>query len=267
MKWIFSLLLILILFSPLRMGYAQSRTSTPKQMTTAPRFFALGKVNGNDVLKMECDGQAPSFSNLNCEFTQVLITKKSQTELSEERKKRKLEYDKITVKDFNDAKVSFKKMRGEVTKERQALLDSMTPEKQSYSKKLTTMVESIDACKTKNDLIRILDEMDEFDNKCCNVRIYNWKDQFQRISHFKWILNPGPEGLCNVVRIRTLEANDDHYLLWKYSEVTVSVDVDKKRNDLGDKICGAIELNKPVVYSWDIPTDFIPECSCIKYSW
>ncbi len=87
------------------------------------------------------------------------------------------------------------------------------------------------------------------------------------MSQKKWISNPGPQGLCNVVTVKTLEAPGEGYTLWKFTQVTVSVDVDTKRNNLGDQICGGIELNKPVIYSWDIPTDLIIDCQCIKYSW
>jgi hypothetical protein len=224
-------------------------------------------VNGNDVIKMECEGQGPNYTDIDCQFTQVVVTKKTETEVAEAKKQRKAEYDKITLKDFNEIKTSFKKMKEEITKERQALLDSMTTEKKLYSKRLITQFENIGNSKNKEELFKLMEDLSEFDDKCCSIKIYTWKDKFQRTSQFKWMSNPGPEGLCNVVRVRTLETSDDYYLLWKYSEVTVSVDFDKKRNNLGDQICSEIELNKPVVYSWDVPTDFIPNCECIKYSW
>jgi hypothetical protein len=178
-----------------------------------------------------------------------------------------LEYDKIGLKEFNEMKASFKKEKLEITKERQALLDSLTPEKIMYSKRLMTQFEKINSCKNKEELFNVLEEFSEYDDKCCTIHVNRWKDNFQRISQFKWISNPGPVGICNVVRIKTLETKDDNYLLWKYTEVNVSVDLDKKGNDFIDKWCAGIELHKPVVYSWDIPTDFAPDCQCIKYSW
>jgi len=244
---------------------AKEKKATPKKMINAPRFFYLAKANGNDVIKMECQGQGDEYLNIDCEFTQVLIIKKTESELAEEREKRKQEYSKITDKEFNETKKNLK--LGEITKERRALLDSLTPEKKKYTEKLFSFMQNINRSKKKAELIKMLEEFSEFEDRCCTIKVNSWKEQFQRTSQFKWIANPGPQGLCNVVKMSTLESNDDNYLLWKYSNVTVSVDYDKKRNDLFDKWCAGIELNKPVTYSWDIPNESILDCQCIKYSW
>lgn len=244
---------------------AKEKKAIPKKMINAPQFFNLGKANGNDILKMECQGQGDEYSNIDCEFTQLLIIKKTESELAEEREKRKQEYSKITNKEFNEAKKNLK--LGEITKERRTLLDSLTPEKKKYTEKLFSLMENIRKSKNKAELIKALEEFSEFEDKCCTIRINTWKEQFQRTSQFKWIANPGPQGLWNVVRISTLETNYDYYLSWKYTNVTVSADCDKKRNNFFDKICNEIELNKPVIYSWDIPTESILDCQCIKYSW
>lgn len=243
---------------------AEEKKVPPKKMITAPQFFNLGKANGNDILKMECQGQGDEYSNIDYDFTQVSVIKKTESELAAEREKRKQEYSKITDKEFKEGK---KKFKPEISKERRILLDSLTPEKKKYVDKLSSFLENMDRSKNKAELIKALEEASEFEDRCCSIRINTWKEQFQRTSQFKWISNPGPQGLWNVVRISTLESNDDNYLLWKYTYVTVSADCDKKRNNLFDKICAEIELNKPVIYSWDIPTDSISDCQCIKYSW
>lgn len=134
MKRIFVFIIILcvmLLFSGA--PSAKEKKATPKKMINAPQFFNLGKANGNDILKMECQGQGDEYSNIDCEFTQVLIVKKTESELAEEREKRKQEYSKITDKEFNEAKKSNLKLAN-ITKERRALLDSLTPEKKNIQK-------------------------------------------------------------------------------------------------------------------------------------
>ncbi len=266
MKCIFVSIIILwaTLFS-ITAPSAGEKKATSKKMIQPPHFFNLGKANGNDVLKMECQGQGDEYSNIDCEFTQVLIIKKTESEIAEEREKRKQEYPKITDKEFNETKKNLG--LDKITKERRTLLDSLTPEKKKYTEKVFSFMQNINGSKNKAELIKALEEFSEFEDRCCTIRINTWKEQFQKTSQFKWIANPGPQGLCNVVRISTLESNDDNYLLWKYTNVTVSVDYDKKRNDFFDKWCAGIELNKPVIYSWDIPSESILDCQCIKYSW
>ena len=248
-----------VLYSNL--SYAADNKS-PKQISRPPKFYNLGRVDGNDIIRMECESNDPSFTNISCDFVQVSFVNKTESEVIDDREKRKSEYSKITSQDIDDMK---KNMSLEISKERQALLNLLTPEKKKHSDKLLNMIKDINKSNTKEDLINAIESMEEFNDKCCSVHINTWKQEFQRISPFKWMNNPGPQGLCNVVSVTTLESYDDSYVLWKYSTVTVSVDVDKKRNDIFDQTCGEIKLNKPTTYSWDIPTDFIADCQCIKY--
>lgn len=261
MKSIFVAILCLVFF-----GYgitlAQEKQTTYKKMIKAPHFLRLAKANGNDIIKMECTGQA-EFSVIDCKFTQIYIIRKTEAELTEEKQKRNLEYSKMTNIQFEETKKSFGLEK--LTKERLALLDSLTPEKKKYTEKMFSLMRNVSASKNKTALINALNEWMELEDRCCTIRSNSWEDQFQRTSQFKWVSNPGPQGLCNVVRVSTLESNDDYYLLWKYTNVTVSVDFDKNRNDLFDRLCEGIEINKPVIYSWDIPSELALDCQCIKY--
>jgi hypothetical protein len=260
-RLLFCVFVGIILCLQITISFAQD--DKPREMIRAPHFYALGKVNSNDALKMECEGQGPLYPNITCTFTHVTITKKTEAELAEERKKRQLDSSKMSDKDFNIMKTSPKKEK--ITKERLALLNSLTPEKKGYSDRIMTMAQNIDKSTNKTELFNIINDFSEFVDRCCSIGITTWQAQFEKVSQYKWISNPGPQGLCNVVRIKTLEANDDMYLLWKLTEITVSVDVDKTRNDMFDKICSGIEINKPTVYSWDVPTDMIMDCQCIKF--
>jgi hypothetical protein len=258
---LFCVFVEIILCFQFTISFAQDKK--PMEMIKAPHFFALGKVNSNDVLKMECEGQGPLYSNITCTFTHAIITKKTEAELAEERKKRQLDSSKMTDKDITIMKTPLKKEK--ITKERLALLDALTPEKKGYSDRIIAMAQNIDKSTNKTEVFNIINDFSEFDDRCCSIGITTWQEQFERVSQYKWISNPGPQGLCNVVRIKTLETTDDNYLLWKFTEITVSVDVDKTRNDMFDKMCAGIEINKPTVYSWDVPTDMIMDCQCIKF--
>jgi thiamine kinase-like enzyme len=94
--WVF--VLILLCFQS---TVSFSQTKKVRTMISAPQFFTLGKANSNDVLKMECEGQEPLFSNIDCTFTHAIIFKKTEAELAEERKKRQLDASKMTDKDIN----------------------------------------------------------------------------------------------------------------------------------------------------------------------
>jgi phosphatidate phosphatase PAH1 len=262
MKRMFCYIFLLALFR-FNFAYAEDK-KPPQNITSPPKFLNLGKANGNDIIKMDCESDDPNFNSINCEFTQILILKKTDAELTEAREKRKSEFAKVTAKEIEETK---KQTSQKMTEEQHTLLNSLTPEKKKYSNKARAMIEDVNKSKSRAEVIHIMDNYEEFENKCCTVHINTWKNEFRRISQFKWLSNPGPRGFCNVVKVATLEAQEDSYALWKFTEVTVSVDVDKKRDNMIDKWCGGIELNKPVTYSWNIPTSFIADCQCIKYSW
>ncbi len=255
-----AILLAIIMCFQCTISYAENKD----EMIRAPHFFALGKVGSNDVLKMECEGQKPLYSNINCVFTHVIISKKTEIELAKERNRRQAELSKMTSKDVEQMKNILKQQK--ITKERLDLLNALTPEKKKYSDKVLAMTQDSAKSKNKTEAFNIINDFEEFDNQCCSIRVTTWKEEFQRVSQLKWISNPGPQGLCNVVRIKTLETDNDHYLLWKFTEITVSADYDKTRNDMFDKICADIKINQPTIYSWDVPTDMIMNCQCIKYS-
>jgi hypothetical protein len=95
----------------------------------------------------------------------VSIIKKTESELAEEREKRKKEYAKITDKEFNEAKKKNLKL-GEITKERRALLDSLTPEKKKYIEKMFSFVQNMNGSKNKAEMIKVTEEFSEFDDRC-----------------------------------------------------------------------------------------------------
>lgn len=256
------LIIITICFYPFQVLYGEEK-STTRHLIKPPSFNNLGSTENNGILQMECEGQKPDYKNIDCMFTQLLLMKKSEKELKELRDKRKLEYKEIKEEEIKELKKSFSKKM--ITKERRELLDSMTPEKRKYSDLMWTYLEKYGKSKTLSESVKIIEDMTEFHEKCCSLIINKWKQKYERISNFKWMSNPGPQGFCNIVRIGTIESKDDSYLLWKYTQITVSVDYDKKSDDVIDQYCSGIEINKPTIYSWDIPTELIIECSCITY--
>lgn len=265
MKIIVSCTFFLLLVALIQSGYAKEKDSAQNIAPAPPKYVTLAKADGNGIVRIDCEGEG-NLARLKCDFTQVLIAKDTEAELSRKRREFKEESSaKIQRSDFTKVKNEFLGIA--MMKERQILRSSMSPEKKKYLAVVTNMAQGIRKSNSKAELMKAIEGFEEFDNQCCTVSINSYKQGLERTSQFKWISSPGPQGRCNVVTRSTLESNDDNYLLWKYTTTMISVDVDKKRNDIMDDWCGGIESNKPVVYSWDIPNESITDCKCIKYGW
>jgi hypothetical protein len=257
--------LALVLFFALCPPSHGKEKAKQKEMTYAPKYVTFASANNNGILRMDCEGE-DNFVRLTCDFTQILILKNTEAELTEKRKEFREQATQIQKEDFNKLKKTMTENL-KITKERQALLDSLTPEKKRYFSKMMGMIQGMQKSRTKAELTKAIEDFNEFENQCCSFSVNSYKQSFKRTSPNKWISNPGPEGRCDVVRVSTLEREKEYSSLWKYTTTAVSVDYDKNSDDMFSKMCAAIELNKPVVYSWEIPKESIIDCQCIKFGW
>lgn len=100
-------------------------------------------------------------------------------------------------------------------------------------------------CVAENDLKCFSNAMMKFaemKEKTCKVVLNSFSIRFKKISKDKWLSNPGPEGLCNLVNVGTLEAVGDSGYSWKYTQIRVA-------SDKGEHC--KFDLNKPTVYVTD----------------
>ena len=265
MKMIVSCTLFLFLVVLVQGGDAKEKEPVQNTTPVPPKYVTLAKADGNGIIRIDCEGEG-NLAHLKCDFTQVLIAKGTEAEIAKKRKEFKEESSaKIQRGDFQKVKNEFLGIA--MMKQRQVLRGAISPEKKKYLATVTNMAQGIRKSSNRAELIKAIEGFEEFDNQCCTVSINSYKQGLERTSQYKWISSPGPQGRCNVVTRSTLESNDDNYLLWKYTTAMVSVDIDRKRNDMIDDWCGGIESNKPVVYSWDIPNESITDCKCMKYGW
>ena len=87
--------------------------------------------------------------------------------------------------------------------------------------------------KTKDFLRQLLDlPTDEFaaasvmlnhDSRTCHVVVQTFDLSFTNIGPGKWLSNPGPTGLCKVMKVQELTAEPNYDVLWTLTETTVAV--------------------------------------------
>jgi len=144
---------------------------------------------------------------------------------------------------------------------RKSLIDHGTAEQKAYFAEVLDVLNHIGKANNVTDVKRIMRKYYDVQEDTCKLKLWHAETVFERISENKWVANPGPQGLCNVIRIQTLENTKEYPMLWKFSEVTVSTDTDSPLCEGLDK-----DLNKPIVYSWDAPKSMRFDCKYIEYN-
>ena len=82
----------------------------------------------------------------------------------------------------------------------------------------------------------------EMATKTCKIWVSRWRSTFTKQTESKWVSNAGPDGLCGVIMITTLEREPKHDL-WTYT--TRKVVTSREANDL----CKIVD-DQPSIHSW-----------------
>lgn len=112
---------------------------------------------------------------------------------------------------------------------------------------------------TQEDIRKIKTEMMNMQHATCKIMQNFFTQSFQRVHKHKWLSNPGPEGLCNVVRVSTLENDPKHPILWTYTSTIASAD----KSELCDKW---VASKQTIVSSWKTSKAYkFPQCKYLEY--
>ena len=227
-------------------AFAQLKDSMP------PSHMTLGTFASNSTVKFDCEGEGdPPYRAVKCDLILVSIRKMTAEQKSSSRAEL-AQIDTMSDSDFRKARKQFEDMdSGKL----QARIAKATPEQAAF---LSDFAESIKLFRgsTNRQLVKAAGaKMNDLEENTCRVAMTRGQLVFTRVSERRWVSNPGPQGLCNVVGVQVLENDPAGAFLWKYTETTLSADVDKKA-------CEFLKegLNKPHGYSWDYPQTIAPGC-------
>jgi hypothetical protein len=228
--------------------------STPKILP--PTFITLGSFDENTRLHLECEGDGPSYRDLRCHLVWLTLRKVSD---EEDRKARAelADIDKATDKDLSEIKRTyspdfFTKMKDRMVRG--------TPEQRAALEDYAALGHDIAAAGNDRAAVKAASaKMLDMDKATCKISVSQGELTLTRSGTRRWISNPGPQGLCNVVTIAILESDPAHPALWMYKVTTVSADTEQP-------LCKGLknDLNKPQTYSWDAPETFAPGCKYLE---
>jgi hypothetical protein len=111
--------------------------------------------------------------------------------------------------------------------------------------------------------------MNSLNGRTCSISVETFTLDFKRIGKGKWLNNPGPQGLCNVVS--TYELDDTSSGMPRTVKNTViSVGGTKAgEKEFPEGICKAIreDTKEPMAWSLTNLDQFEPQCDFIKHDY
>lgn len=226
-------------------------------ITDPPSFDLMGSVGNNSALSMACHGDPP-FQEIECNFTQVLVSADSTEDVAKRREASAKELSKMGQKDIDKVKNELSAISQEKIENR---MKGATPEQQAYTQDLTLILKALSSSKDKASFVKAMTDHENVGAATCSITVNTFEQHFTRISKNKWLHNPGPVGLCNVVRISTLENSAEYPNLWTFTQSTVTADQDptcQKWVKIGDTI-----MNR-----WDSPKALkFGQCKYIQFGY
>ncbi len=242
------LIMLLLAATP---AYAETEA---KDITEPPHFNFMGSIGNNSAMAMKCYGEAP-FQEIDCAFTQVMISATSAKDLADRKVEAIKELEKVQQKEIQSLK---KELTATDMEKFQNRMKNASPEQQAYAQDLVSIIKAITSSKDKVSLKKALLDQQDLEGATCSITLNTFEQHFSRISKNKWLYNPGPAGLCNVVRVSTLENSEAYPELWTYTSTTVTADKDPACQKW-------VEVGATMVTSWDSPKAFkFGQCKYIQ---
>lgn len=245
----------LVLFSLMNTEFvlAQS-TKNDVEKALPPRYAMLGSFSSNDVLKLDCSDHA-STTEVTCKEILITINRMSEKEKTDADKGLD-DIDKVSDADFQKTNGIFTPESLDKMKRR---LQRSTQEQAAYSAVLLASLTKLDGARDRAAFKSTGRTMNAMEADTCNIRTYTGATTYERVSPYRWISNPGPRGICDVVTVAVLESTKQYPGLWKQTVTTLSANTDLKSCEFYKD-----SLNKPTVYSWDYPQETAPSCKYLR---
>ncbi|MGI0014737.1 MAG: hypothetical protein ACREBU_15045, partial [Nitrososphaera sp.] len=222
-------------------------SASAEELKHAPTAF-LGTNTDYAAIAMQCEGEPP-YSKMTCSFTQTRIRQKDPATVEKERAELKANLEKMPEPELLKKFKPGPKELAQYTEYKQSVLAASRAKDYVTAKRLAVQrafdsSDAMNTCKDKPCLIEALMRKSDDEQQTCSISSHNFSAEFKRIGPHKWVSNQGPQGMCNVVLVQTLEHESNEPILWTFTQSTVT-------GDTSEPFCkGLIENRPPVTYSW-----------------
>ena len=222
-----------------------------------PSIFRIYSPSGNETFQVDC--RPLSTDSVTCNFMGARINPAERDGVIGSQLKKLYKLSSLERKQLQ------KEFASDATDLTKAMKDKLNDP--NLGPKSKAFFQESGAAYEKGDFTKVLQLLAQREKRTCTVDTQSFSLTFQRIGKWKWVSNPGPAGMCNILKVYELNAvsfrNEKRTLLnlqWKMIETRVA-------GDSTQPMCADVEqeLHKPTIWSWDNPSDYELPCDFIHF--
>lgn len=222
-----------------------------------PLALNLGSNHDDGSVSIACAGSKP-YSKLSCKVYHLSVTRPS---IEEYRKSRAaLEKDLANTSEAD----LMKKLRdtcSDLASAESDLLKNVpiySPGRAASARDGIGHMRALCRCQMKQCVTSVMLEEQTHEQEECTIGSSVFSPDFVKVSDHKWVSNNGPEGICGVVSVLTIEHEATDATLWTYTE-----QYSYTKNN-ADRVC-KLAHNTTSTFSWKSGKTVRLKCDELKF--
>jgi hypothetical protein len=171
-----------------------------------------------DYISAECETDAKQ-QTMTCDFTQVALYPETTSEMADARIKKLIgEFTPTEAKEVQKACPTLddemQKLRVKLATPDASINKALLP----YAKRWLEAMDAVCNNPSRENYEALQRAIIAADTETCKIWVTRWKTTFARQTETKWVANDGPNGICGIVLISTLERDGKSNSFWKYNQ-------------------------------------------------
>jgi hypothetical protein len=221
-----------------------------------PVFLNLGSNTQDSSITVTCAGKKP-YSKLSCTVNSLLVTRKTVADY--EKARQELQKDMETQSEKNLQRMQTQSCSNVESANKDLIpkLKTYSPGRAAVARDGYEQLKSLCECKTRECLASVMMAQQTGEQNECTVTSRAFAIDFVKVDDRKWVSNNGPEGVCGVVSVFTMESDAKHSNLWTYTEHYTYTN----RNS---GLCKGLPSEESTVYSWKAAKPVRLKCEELK---
>ena len=245
-------LLLLALMSTVQQPAARSAG-----LNTPPTLLNLGSNASDGSVTVACNGEKP-YSRLSCKVYRLWVRQQSVEEYQKSRAA--LQKDLATKSEADLLKMRQDRCSDlkSVSSELEKNVKNYSPGRAASARDGYDQMKAVCGCATKQCITSVMLVQQTHEQNECTIHSAVFQVDFVKVADNKWVSNNGPEGICGVVSVFTIEHEPTSTLLWTYTEQYTYT-------NNGTGLCKGLPNSETSTYSWKSGTNIRLKCEELKF--
>lgn len=222
-----------------------------------PLILNLGSNDSDGSVSIACAGTKP-FLKLSCKVYRLSVERPTVDEFQKSRNALEKDLEKTSeadvIKNLRQTCSTLDSVESEMKKN----LSGYSPGRAASAQDGINQMKAVCRCQTKQCVTGVTLEQQTHEQNECTVGSSVFSAEFVKVSSHKWVSNNGPEGICGVVSLFTLEEEANYPELWTYTEKYTHT------NNDADNLC-KLAHDTTSIYSWKSGRSVRLKCEELKF--